>query len=68
MKECSFKRFPDDPNCHLEEGYFHGFFQEDTNNAKGLIFAILHSKNDANSIPFRFYKWNKGLYFNKKDS
>lgn len=65
MVKCSFKRRPSDPNCPLEEAYFHGFYQEGVTNMQGQIFAIIHSAEDKEGKPFRYYAWQMGLFFNK---
>lgn len=67
MINCSFRRNPDDVNAPLESGYFFGFFQEGTSNTQGVVFAIVSSKDDALGQPFKFYRWQKGLFFNKKE-
>lgn len=62
---CSFKKDPNNPNSPLEEGYFHGFYQEGVTNMQGQVFAIVHSSKDPEGRPFRLYAWAKGLFFNK---
>jgi hypothetical protein len=68
MVKCSFKKKPSDANSPLEEGYFHGFYQEGVTNTQGQIFAIIHSAEDTEGTPFRFYPWQTGLFFNKHKS
>jgi hypothetical protein len=65
VKPCVFKKDIKDPNSPLRVGFFHGFFQESTNNMFGRVFAIIHDAEDPEGKPFRFYEWQSGLFFNK---
>jgi hypothetical protein len=57
----SYRKDPLDKNSALDEGMFHGFFQESLHSP---VFALLHSATDPEGIPFKFYHWRKALYFN----